>query len=293
MKVIANVEPAIKKAKVVRIGTRSAMGTMVKGVAQRASYYLQQYTLPADSKGKRWNFERMRFRIADDIGATFATKEDAHWQGAAFQLIKEHMSEQKAKDWYHSYRSGDQSSFSSESPELMDYETKFDRMRKIPRQAREEEYLKYRKSNNYKVPNSGQPSHKWLGFVTPDKRNALNKKRQKTKGLAKAGWKACFHAAGGRGLTVGQGEKTKGHWPPEIKVPYRIFGGRSLGTAVLSSEPSGYRGRLTNHVDYMGEALPLHMKDIAARWTEKYMRMVFELRMKHGRLTNNAGRKAA
>lgn len=287
MNVIADTRKADRKIAEFKPRLRSAMENNARLTGRMAAFYCQQYTLPTDNKGGRWNFKKMEGRINADIENTYATKDDNGWEGAAYHLIMAHMSEEAAKSWYADFKRNPGGSFDPENPQnsAVDYETKFDRMRAIPRKVDDKEYLAYRKGNNYEVPGKRKSGHKLLGFVTPEKRKAFQNRRQKTKGLAKAGWKACFHALGGRGIgteTGLTGEKVQ--WPKEIGVPYRLFGGASLGTGTARATSQGFEGSVTNHVRHMDVAFPDHLKLNAAKWTKLYMKKIFDLKVKHGNL---------
>lgn len=90
----------------------------------------------------------------------------------------------------------------------------------------------------------------------------------------------------GKGLSVSQmGSEGQNKFPPEINTPYNIFGKTSLGAVSLSHNNTGYKGKLTNNVRYMDSASVESFVEIAAKITEKYMKIVFELRRKSLRTT--------
>tara|TARA_R110001632_G_scaffold140699_1_gene256756 strand:+ start:6208 stop:7083 length:876 start_codon:yes stop_codon:yes gene_type:complete len=280
-KVRVDTTGAKKKTKSIERGITREFGIVSKLASKRAAFFCQQYTLPAATKSNDWPFQKMSERIKEDVEAAYGSKSDYHWEWKAYKVIEEYKGKEKANEWWQLFRTGDQSSLDVDNPGKRDHETKFDRMR-FPsgvRTANEKKYIEYRKKNNYKIPRGR--SAKVLGVTQEQSRNSLITKRQKTKGLAKAGWKACFHSAGGRGLDAGKMGGTSRKWPSQLKVPYSKFGKMALGSTSIKHTQKGFRSVLRNEVDYMDEAFPDHMRDIAAKWTNRYMKIIFEQRKKH------------
>lgn len=279
--VTVNIKKSNDKTRLINDSFLKSMEANSKLVARMAAFQLHKSTLP-ETFSMPWNkaFVKMKNKIHGDVNSAYATKQDDGWQGIAFKLIRDYVNGDRAKRWYTNYKTGGLATFDERTGTYADYEEQFDRMRGIPRKASQEEYLNYRKQNNYNVPRSG-PSHKTLGFVTEDKRKKLLNNRLKTAGLAKAGWKACYHLAGGKGLTVSQmGSEGQNKFPAEINVPYNLFGKTSLGSVNLSHNNTGYRGKLINSIRYMEYASNESFFIVATEIVEKYMKIVFELRRK-------------
>lgn len=196
--VTVNVKKAHNKTRLINDGLLKSMENNSKLVARMAAFQLHKSTLP-ETFSMPWNkaFSKMEVRIANDVKSVYTTKQDDGWQGIAFKLIKDYINEDRANKWYRNYKTGGLSTFDERSGTYSDYEEQFDRMRSIPRKANEKEYLDYRKQNNYTIPQD-RSKRKTLAFITEDKRKKLLNKRLKTAGLAKAGWKACYHLAGGK-----------------------------------------------------------------------------------------------
>lgn len=269
------------KTRSIETGITKEFNIVSKLASKRAAFFCQQYTLPAATKGNDWPFKKMSGRIESDVKTAYGSKSDDGWESKAYKVIEEYKGQYQANEWWHLYKTRGQSSFDSDNPAVLDHETRFDRMRFKGgiRVAKEAKYLEYRKKNNYSLPRGREA--RVLGITTDQSRQSLIKKREKTKGLAKAGWKACFHSAGGRGLDAGEMGGKKAKWPEQLKVPYSKFGKMSLGSTSLQYTPKGFRSILRNKVDYMDDAFPDHMRDIAAKWTSRYMKIIFEQRKKH------------
>lgn len=276
------------KVKAVRRKMTTAMEDIASESTRHAAFTLTQYTLPKGDKGNQWKFTKMEKRIKEDIGSTYHTKGDDGWQNRAYQMIQNHLSEERAKRWWQSYKKG-----GSNEDGALDYETEFDKMRGIPRKTNEPEYLSYRKQNHNKMPVKGSAKHRSLGFVTTDKRNAFIKKRNKTMGLAKAGWYAVFKISGGRVRRKQSEAQGKETWPKEINTPFRIFGGVSLGSLNTTFPATGFRVLMTNKVRYADEAINESLKNRACDIIGRHLKMMADLRLKHGRLWKREFNKAA
>ena len=276
-----DVNKACNKTKLVSSSFLKSMEANSKLVARMAAFQLHKSTLP-ETFSMPWDkaFVKMKSRIESDVKSAYATKQDNGWQGLAFKLIRDYVNGDRAKKWYSNYKTGGLSTLNERTGVYSDYEEEFDRMRGIPRKANEKEYLDYRKQNNYSIP-KGVANQKTLAFVTEDKRKKLLNKRLKTAGLAKAGWKACYHLAGGKGLNVSQmGSEGQNKFPSQINTPYNLFGKTSLGAISLSYNNTGYKGKLINNIRYMEYASEESFVSTAAEITEKYMKILFELRKK-------------
>lgn len=277
-----------RKVKAVRRKMTTAMEDIASGATRHAAFTLAQYTLPKGDEGNQWKFSEMGKRIKEDIGSTYHTKDDDDWQNRAYRMIQDHLSEERAKRWWQSYKKG-----GSNEDGALDYETEFDKMRGIPRKTNEQEYLAYRKQHNNSMPVKGSGSHRSLGFVTQDKRNAFIKKRKKTMGLAKAGWYAVFKISGGRVRRKQSKAEGKETWPKEINTPFRIFGGVSLGTLVTTFPATGFHVLMTNKVRYADEAFNESLKNRAYHIIGIQLKKMADLRLKHGRLWKREFDKAA
>ena len=282
-KVRVDTSGATKKSKKIERGIQQEFYNVSKLASKMAAFFCQQYTLPAATKSKDWPFKKMSGRIKGDVETAYGSKSDSNWESKAYKVIEEYKGKEKANEWWHLYKTKSQSSLNMDNPGELDHETKFDKMR-FPqgsnvRVAKEEKYLNYRKQNNYAIPRGKDA--RVLGMVSAQSRQSLINKRKMTMGLAKAGWKACFHSAGGRGLDAGEMGGVKRKWPTKISVPYSKFGKMSLGSTGLQYTPRGFRAILRNKVDYMDNAFPDHMRDIATKWTNRYMKIIFEQRKKH------------
>ncbi len=253
-----------------------------KLVARMAAFQLQKSTLPETfSMSFNKAIVKSAKRIEEDVKSAYTTKSDQGWQGIAFRLITDYINGDRAKKWYANYKSGGLSTFNERTGTHTDYEQDFDKMRKIPRKVDESDYLSYRKLNDYKVPAINAKNHRSLGFVTEDKRKKLINKRLKTIGLAKAGWKACYHLAGGKGLNVSQlGSAGQNRFPSEINTPYNLFGKVSLGSISLSHNNTGYQGKLINNVRYIDDATNESFRATSSEIVSKYMKIIFDLRKK-------------
>ena len=282
LSVTVNVKGAKDKLTLINDKILKTMENDSKLVARMGAFQMHKSTLP-ETFSMPWDkaIIKSQKRIEGDIKSAYTTKSDDGWQGVAFKLIMDYVNGDRAKKWYANYKSGGLSTFDERSGIYKDYEEEFNKMRGIPRKADESEYLAYRKSNDYSVPTNRSPNHKTLGFVTEDKRRKILNKRLKTIGLAKAGWKACYHLAGGKGLNVSQmGSEGQNKFPAEINTPYNLFGKESLGSISLSHSNTGYQGKLTNHVRYMDSATNELFVRTASEITAKYMKIIFELRKK-------------
>ena len=277
-----NVDKAMGKLRLIDDKFLKSMENDSKLVARMGAFQMHKSTLP-ETFSMSWEkaIVKSKERVMSDVKSAYTTKSDDGWQGIAFKLIADYINMDRAKSWYANYKSGGLSTFDERSGTYKDYEEEFDRMRKIPRKTNEAEYLAYRKTNGYKVPSYRDPNHKTLGFVSDDKRRKMLNKRLKTIGLAKAGWKACYHLAGGKGLNVSQlGSEGQNRFPSQINTPYNLFGKASLGSISLSHNRTGYQGRLRNNVRYVGDALSESFVVTAAEMTERYMKIIFDLRKK-------------
>jgi len=290
-KVRVDTSGATKKSKKIERGIQQEFYNVSKLASKMAAFFCQQYTLPAGTKSNDWPFQKMSQRITDDISTAYVTKDDANWEGKAFLMIEELKGKERADAWWWKFKTREfnpdaSPNFNPDKPDAgMQYEVEFDTMR-FPtgsgtKTASESKYLAYRKKNNYRIPRGKEDGRRVLGVTSSSARQNLINKRQRAKGLAKAGWKACFHSAGGTGLNAGEMGGVKRKWPSQISVPYSKFGKMSLGSTGLQYTSKGFRAILRNKVDYMDEAFPDHMRDIAAKWTNRYMKIIFEQRKKH------------
>jgi hypothetical protein len=280
--VTVNVDKAKNKIALINDKILKSMEDNSKLVARMAAFQLQKSTLPETfSMSFNKAIVKSAKRIEEDVKSAYTTKSDQGWQGIAFRLITDYINGDRAKKWYANYKSGGLSTFNERTGTHTDYEQDFDKMRKIPRKVDESDYLSYRKLNDYKVPAINAKNHRSLGFVTEDKRKKLINKRLKTIGLAKAGWKACYHLAGGKGLNVSQlGSAGQNRFPSEINTPYNLFGKVSLGSISLSHNNTGYQGKLINNVRYIDDATNESFRATSSEIVSKYMKIIFDLRKK-------------
>jgi len=251
----------------------------VKLAAKRFCHYAMEYTLPKSTAANPWPVHKLQDRIEIDIMRAYPTYSDEMWATSAYDLIAQHYTEEKAKDWWHEYRNKTQSNFDPENPSKIDAEETFNKMRKIPRRIKDGQYQDLRRKNGYaRLPAKTKP----LAFVNDSSRKAYIKKRQRSAGLAKSGWYCAARTVGGTmNYTRAKNEAGRFVWPPEIRRVIGPFGGiSSLGAS--SIHVAGLVGRfsVTNKVRHASDAMPDHLLDIAVRRARDAMRILFEQRAK-------------
>ena len=288
MNVTIDTTVAQKKAQNAKrsLGERfEAMGNLA---ARVAAYHMHQYTLPVSRSDQAWPFKKMGERIEADVKSVYWSKEDDGWQWGAYELIEDSKGKEAADEWWSKYRSGNQSGFDPENPEKLDYEDEFDRMRRgIPRSINESRYQSLRKRHNGQMPRRGSNDYEALGFVKQNTRNNFIKKRKRRMGLAKAGWFAVFLGLAHKNtikVTGGKSEHANRRFPREIRKPFNLFGGLSLGAANILGTEKGYKFMIHNKVRYADEAIPETLFDKALAVTKRYIEIQLDQQLKHGKL---------
>jgi hypothetical protein len=247
---------------------------------KRTAFYYMEYTLPVSTKANQWPMKKFGERIRENVMHSYPTKSDERWQSSAYDLIKENYSEERAKRWWNTYRSQSQSSFNPDEPGKMDYEVQFDSMRKIPRKTNLSLYSAVLKKNQVQ---SDRPR---LAIPSDSRRQAFIKDRQATMGLAKAGWYASDSSLGGqKNYTKAKAQEGQFVWPTQLRKLMSRFG-KGIGSGFVSASGSYGRFEITNHVRYIWEALPDHLKEAAEKQSRNAMRIIFELRYKNRKNLN-------
>ncbi len=280
----ANMGQHIAAIQYIDVGLRHHNSTSAKIIGKRMAHFLMKYTAPTGKGTDAIPMGPMKSRIREDVGFAYAVKGDPNWEYAAYGLIENSYGKDKANEWYHDFKSRTQTNIDPNNPGKLDAEEKFDKMRKIPRKVDERAYNTIRRSGGdwrYPALSKGK-AHPWLGIVSRDKREKLIKSRNKTIGLAKAGWLACFRLIGGRGFQGGKaGYGKQANWPKELKVPYALFGGTALGSVKGGVTKDGCKVTMTSNVRYADDALIPGAESRVLRLTESYMKMLFALRTKN------------
>lgn len=265
----------LKKVKKFEENVYKTLPLDLRLAGKRTAFYYMEYTLPVSTKANPWPMKKFAERIEGNVKHSYPTKSDERWQSSAYDLIKESYGEDRAKRWWSTYRSKGQSSFDPEDPGKMDYEVQFDRMRKIPRKTNLKLYSESLKENQF------EPERPRLAMPNEARRQAFIKDRQATMGLAKAGWYAADSKLGGqKNYTKARAEEGKFVWPSPLRKLMNRFGA-GIGSGFVSTSGSYGRFEITNHIRYIWDALPDHLKDIAEKQSRNAMRIVFELRYKN------------
>lgn len=270
-----NNERLHKKSKKFEENVYKTLPLDLRLAGKRTAFYYMEYTLPVSTKSNAWPMQKFAERIKENVVHSYPTKSDERWQSSAYDLIKESYSDQKAKSWWNTYRSKEQSSFDPDGPGALDYEVQFDKMRKIPRKTNLSLYSSVLKKN---AVHSDSPR---LAFVAQSRREAFIKDRQSTMGLAKSGWYAADSKLGGqKNYTKARAEEGRFVWPGACRKLINRFGA-GIGSGFVSASGAYGRFEITNHVRYIWEALPDHLKEAAEKQSRNAMRIVFELRYKN------------
>jgi hypothetical protein len=276
------------KVKYINTSMREHNTTAAVTVGKRASFLLMQYTKPVSSSSHDWPTKGMNEMIHQDASNAYKVRGEYGFGSAAYQLIKNSYGKDKADAWYRDFMSsGKDTSENFDRAQRDDAMVQFEKLRKIPRKVDETRYNDIRRMGGgwrYPKPERGK-EHPWLGVVTQDKRDKLEKSRRRSVGLAKAGWFATFKILGGRGLKggkAGYGDRTaQTEWPSQIKVPYKLFGGMNIGGVQGGITKSGFRVTLNNKIRYADDAFIPDARSRVSKLVETYMKMIFDLRKKH------------
>jgi len=249
------------------------------------AYHQFQYTMPASSQGDGWRFKEMAKRIKGDVERTHGVRWEEGWQWKAYQVLQDEKDERIAKNFWSKYMADTERASRLREKTGLDHKEYFERqrVRKVPAA---DKYLAYRKANGYKIPRKPRI----LGLVDREKRDKLVQSRQKTMGLAKAGWfAAAKHLKGGYKVTRGA-DTNRRVFPKQVGLPFRIFGGMSLGKAKVVAGRNGYSYVVRNKVRYANDehVTPEWGRDKAVALTKRYMMIQFERTMKHGKLWRDA-----
>ena len=70
----------------------------------------------------------------------------------------------------------------------------------------------------------------------------------------------------------------------EIRKPFNLFGGLSLGAANILGTEKGYHFMIHNKVRYADEAIPEPLFDKAIALSKRYMQIQADQQLKHGKL---------
>jgi len=256
---------AKKKAKSIHSQFRSMWAMNARTAGKMASYFCHEYTYIAKES-----------TIEEDVRKAYPTKADDNWEGKAFKIIEEHKGEKRAKQWWNAYKKEVGSTSEREDLSNLGYEQKFDQMRFPPgvRTAKEEKYLAFLKANNKKIPHA-------IGIASENSRAVLMKKRKGTRGLAQIAWKAAYYALGGKGNTVSEMGTRQRKWPKELIKVYNKFGKDSLGGASVQITEGSFHVTLQNRVRYMDTAFEEWGRSRVNVLTEKYMKILFDLKRKN------------
>jgi len=247
--------------------------------ARRTAFFAMRSTLPF-SGDDPWPFKKMEGRIESDVEAGYFTKDDDGWEPKAYDLIKEHKGEKAAKRFWNAYKKRESDHFDPDDPSgVLVYERAFDRMRGIPRKADLPAYQKLRDKHGRTGMGKGV---KPLGVLTSTNRKAFLKRRKKTMGLAKAGWLAVARGFGKREkFKIPKSGDARFVWPKELRTPFRLFGGLSLGAATVVGSKDGYKFRIRNLVNYADEAMPRKLYNLALSLGRKEMIHQLKMQKRH------------
>ena len=251
--------------------------------AKRAAFYCMEYTLPVSNGANPWPVDNFRARVEDDVKRAYPSKADPNWQSSAYKLIKDKYPEEAAKEFWNAYKSGAQSNFNPDAPDVLDYEQQFDRMRKVNRKIEPTAYADLRKRRTITRKRARQlaPDVAPLAFVSDGTRRAFIRKRQDTIGLAKAGWYAVDSTLGGqRNFKRAGNEAGRFIWPAQLRKLQSKFG-RGIGSGVVQPTANGGTWSINNAVRYSDEAIPGQLRDKAFELGRNAMRIIFELRFKN------------
>lgn len=254
---------------------------------KRTAFYYMEYTTPVSTKANQWPMKNFNERVANDVRKVYPTKSDSNWKRSAYWLIKNaygegEKSEQYRRAWFEETKNGGANT-EIESPEVI-----FDRIRnssvsKIKKKPDNAAYKAIRDKYSVVRRKTLQLSKKAPadGFLIDSRRDAFIKSRQKTIGLAKAGWYAADSALGGqKNYTKAKAEEGRFVWPGQLRRLVGLFG-KGIGKGFVSTSGAYGRFEITNSVRYIWEALPDHLKEAAEKQSRNAMRIVFELRYKN------------
>lgn len=276
LSVTADARGGVAKARTFKREIAKGMRINAGLSGKMAAYQCSHYTKVAAEKAVRGDVQNAYGVVGED-----------GWENKAFILIKQDKGEERAKEFWASYKGKIIDSFDPENPldSRTEAETMFNRMRFKggKRTAKEEEYLAYRKANNYTLPTGKQANRRVLGVVPKSSRDRLEKKRLDTRGLAKMAWKACFEKLnnGRKANVVSLMGSRKREFDKRYKKAYEKFGKQSLGSASVVYNKQGFNVKLTNHVRYADVAFHDWARGKVNPLVKRYMKIIFDLRKKN------------
>lgn len=254
---------AQKKAKRAQKTLAEIMQQQGSLAARVHAFHNHQYTQPVSAKSD-WPFGRMEKQIERDVRNAYPTKEDDNWQNKAFRVIGRELGEEPANRFWRAYKADTRQSGEDEDGDPSTHERIFDRLKGI-KSTNLDKYQAWRRAKNGP-----------LAVVAAGKRRAFLNQRQKTKGLAKAGWYAAHRLLGGRGTAVTRSSDGNAanvrKYSKQIAVPFRTFGGTSLARVRVGASRNGFTYSINNRVRHSSEAFLDH-KAIPERLAERYMKI--------------------
>jgi len=278
-----------KKAKKFEENVYKTLPNDLRLAGKRSAFYFMEYTTPVSTKANQWPMKAFNERVHADVKKAYPTKSDDRWKSSAYELIKAGYGEAKAGEFWHAVKSNSQDNFNPETGEGRNTaETIFDKIRnssvsKIKKKPDNAAYKALRDKHSIVRRRTLQLSKDTPpdGFLIDSRRDAFVKSRQKTIGLAKAGWYAADSKLGGqKNYTKARAEEGKFVWPQPLRKLMNLFGA-GIGSGFVSTSGAYGRFEITNHVRYIWEALPDHLKEAAEKQSRNAMRIVFELRYKN------------
>ena len=256
---------------------------------KRTAFYYMEYTTPVSTKANQWPMKNFNERVASDVRKVYPTKSDDRWKSSAYELIKQGYGEERAAEFWHAVKTNTQDNFNAETGEGRNTaEAIFDKIRnssvsKIKKKPDNAAYKAIRdrysviRRRTRQLSKEAPPD----GFLLDARRESFVKSRQATIGLAKAGWYAADSKLGGqKNYTKAKAEEGQFVWPTPLRRLVNKFGA-GVGTGFVSTSGAYGRFEITNHVRYIWEALPDHLKEAAEKQSRNAMRIVFELRYKN------------
>lgn len=256
---------------------------------KRTAFYYMEYTTPVSTKANQWPMKNFNERVANDVKKVYATKSDDRWKSSAYELIKSGYGEAKAAEFWHAVRTNTQENFDPEIGEGRNTaEAMFDKLRnssvsKIKKKPDNAAYKAIRDKYSVVRRKTLQLSKDAPvdGFLIDSRRDAFIKSRQKTIGLAKAGWYAADSALGGqKNYTKAKAEEGRFVWPGQLRRLVGLFG-KGIGKGFVSTSGAYGRFEITNSVRYIWDAFTTSGKSDANKQAKNAMRIIFELRYKN------------
>lgn len=284
-----NNERLHKKSKKFQENVYKTLPLDLRLAGKRTAFYYMEYTTPVSTKANQWPMNAFNERVASDVRKVYPTKSDDRWKSSAYELIKAGYGEARAGEFWHAVKSNAQDNFNAETGEGRNTaESIFDKMRnssvsKIKKKPDNAAYKAIRDKHSVVVRRTLQLSKDAPadGFLLDARRESFTKNRQGTIGLAKAGWYAADSKLGGqKNYTKARAEEGKFVWPGACRKLINRFGA-GIGSGFVSTSGAYGRFEITNHVRYIWEALPDHLKEAAEKQSRNAMRIVFELRYKN------------